>query len=93
MNHSDKFLDYVKNAKSDPTDPVSANFLQFQDGSDAIVIGLSRREYFAAMAMTGLLTRVPKRDGGETDLGIFECKRIAAESRIMADELIEALNK
>ena len=55
--------------------------------------GLTKREYFAAMAMQGLLTRVPKRDGGETDLGIMECRRISDESVIMADALIEALNK
>ena len=55
--------------------------------------GLTKREYFALMAMQGLLTRVPKRFDGETDLGILESKRIAEESVIMADELIKALNK
>lgn len=55
--------------------------------------GLSKREYFASMAMQGLLTRVPKRLDGETDLGILESKRIAEESVIMADLLIKALNK
>jgi Mn-dependent DtxR family transcriptional regulator len=55
--------------------------------------GLTKREYFAALAMQGLLTRVPKRHGDETDLGIIEAKRIAAESRIMADLLIEELNE
>jgi Mn-dependent DtxR family transcriptional regulator len=55
--------------------------------------GLTKREYFAGLAMQGLLTRVPKRHGDETDLGILEAKRIAAESRIMADLLIEELNE
>lgn len=55
--------------------------------------GLTKREYFASMAMQGLLTRVPKRLDGETDLGILESKRIAEESVIMADELIKALNE
>lgn len=54
--------------------------------------GCTKREYFAALAMQGLLTRVPKRHGDETDLGIIEAKRIAAESRIMADLLIAELN-
>jgi hypothetical protein len=54
--------------------------------------GLTKREYFAALAMQGLLTRVPKRHGDETDLGIIEAQRIAAESRIMADLLIAELN-
>lgn len=39
--------------------------------------GLTKREYFAGLAMQGLLTRVPNRHNGETDLGILECKRIA----------------
>jgi hypothetical protein len=55
--------------------------------------GLSKKEYFAAMAMQSLLTRVPNREGGETDLGILESRRICMESVIMADALIEALNK
>ena len=54
---------------------------------------LTKREYFAALAMQGLLTRVPKRHGDETDLGIIEARRIAAESRIMADLLIAELNE
>ena len=53
--------------------------------------GLTKREYFAAMAMQGLLTRVPNRHNGETDLGILECQRIAEESVIMADKLLEVL--
>ena len=55
--------------------------------------GVTKREYFAALAMQGLLTRVPKRHGDETDLGIIEARRIAAESRIMADLLIAELNE
>ncbi len=54
--------------------------------------GVNKREYFAALAMQGLLTRVPQRQGGETDLGILEAKRIAEESLIMADLLLEELN-
>jgi len=55
--------------------------------------GVTKREYFAALAMQGLLTRVPKRHGDKTDLGILEAKRIVAESRILADLLIEELNE
>ena len=63
---------------------VSNNFIQE---------GLTKREYFAAIAMQGLLTRVPKRENYQVDLGILESQRIAAESVIMADKLIEELNK
>ncbi len=51
--------------------------------------GLTKREYFAGLAMQALLSRVPQRQGGETDLGILECKRIAEESWIMADEFLK----
>ena len=55
--------------------------------------GLTKREYFAAMSMQGLLTRVPNRLGNETDLGVMESKRIAQEAVIMANELIQSLNE
>ena len=54
--------------------------------------GLTKREYFAALAMQGLLTRAPNRHNGETDLGILECKRIAEEAVIMADKLLVELS-
>jgi hypothetical protein len=79
--------------KTDGNHPADAMDIVNSDSGRVINKGLTKREYFAAMAMTGLLTRVPKRHGGETDLGTLECKRIADESRIMADALIEALNK
>jgi hypothetical protein len=62
--------------------------------ADAIITeqGLTIREYFAGLAMQGLLTRIPNRPNGETDLGILECNRIAKESVIMADKLLEKLN-
>lgn len=53
-------------------------------------LGLTKREYFAAMAMQGLLTRVSTHG---TELGILESNRISEESVIMADKIIEALNK
>lgn len=49
--------------------------------------GLSKREYFAAMAMQGLLM------GGRGQLGILESRRISEESCIMADLLIQKLNE
>lgn len=55
--------------------------------------GLTKREYFAGLAMQGLLTRVPKRHGGETDLGVDEEKRIVFESVSIADALLAELEK
>jgi uncharacterized SAM-binding protein YcdF (DUF218 family) len=53
--------------------------------------GLTKREYFAGLAMQGLLTRVPYRHNGETDLGVLESQRIAEEAVIMADKLLNQL--
>jgi len=70
-----------------------AAFYHPDGGIDGPEMGLSKREYFAVIAMQGLLTRVPKRHNEEVDLGIIESERIAAESVIMADKLITELNK
>ena len=55
--------------------------------------GLTKFEYFAGLAMQGLLTRVPKREGGQTDLGQMELERIVVEARLMADALLAELEK
>jgi hypothetical protein len=55
--------------------------------------GLSKREYFAGLAMQGLLARVPHRHNGETALGIIKSERIANESVIMADKLLKKLQE
>jgi hypothetical protein len=84
-----------KTIAESPAFPKSA-FYHPDGGLDKPEDGMDMREYFAAVAMQGLLTRIsPKqgRYGGETDLGIMECRRIAKESVIMADELIKALNE
>jgi hypothetical protein len=57
---------------------------QFEDG-------LTKREYFTAIAMQGLLTR--QMPDVSTDLGILESDRIASESVIMADKIIKELSK
>jgi hypothetical protein len=55
--------------------------------------GLTKREYFAGLAMQGLLTRVPKRDNDKVDLGVLELKRIVEESILASDALLEELSK
>jgi hypothetical protein len=55
--------------------------------------GLTKREYFAGLAMQGLLTRFKQEGKAETCLTIFENKRIASESVIMADNILEALDR
>jgi hypothetical protein len=55
--------------------------------------GLTKREYFAGLAMQGLLTRFKQEGKVDTCLTIFENKRIASESVIMADNILEALDR
>lgn len=64
-------------------------------GQPEIIIeyGLTKREYFAGLAMQGLLTRVPERESGEVALGVKESKRIVEESVFIADALLEELSK
>jgi Pyruvate/2-oxoacid:ferredoxin oxidoreductase gamma subunit len=64
--------------------------------------GLTKREYFAAMAMQGILAQMPNVPCGvekqtkyyaEQYPGLTMFQAVAAESVSMADALIEALNK
>jgi hypothetical protein len=68
-------------------------FAMVDSHANYIQNGLTIREHFAAMAMQGLLTRVPQRHNGEVDLGVIESTRIVEEAVIMADKLIAELNK
>ena len=64
----------------------SANPVFLQNGltyDSHVDIGLTKREYFAAMAMQGMLAKY----------GTDYQAQHAKESVYMADELIEALNK
>lgn len=70
-----------------------AAFYHPDGGTDSPKESLTKREYFSAMAMIGLLTRVPDRFNNEPDLGVIESDRIASESVIMADKIIKALNE
>ena len=51
--------------------------------------GLTKREYFAGLAMQGLLTRTD----GNPVVGISESERIVSESVIMADKLLKQLEE
>lgn len=62
-----------------------AAFYIFDGGIDSPQIGLTKREYFAAMAMKGIITN---KDGLD-----IKIERIAESAVDMADTLIEELNK
>jgi hypothetical protein len=84
-DHSDYFIERVLSRNTThPGSPLKPELLKFKDGSEIVNMGLTKREYFAAMAMQGLLSTVPES---------FNGTEIAQLSVNMADALIEALNK
>jgi hypothetical protein len=81
-----EFIDYSKSKRQTIGEvPLYPMDIKFQDGTQGINMGLSKREYFAAMAMQGYLS-------GEK---YKQCSRyeICAKAAMAADALIEALNK
>jgi hypothetical protein len=86
QDHSDFFIDRVR-SKSPTTagSPLNPQILKFGDGSEIVNMGLTKREYFAAMAMQGYLS-------GEMFMRQSR-EEISAKAVMAADALIEALNK
>lgn len=73
--------------ETNPNEPAFAKSASYTDfyGLDSSQIGLTKREYFAAMAMKGIITN---KDGLD-----IKIERIAESAVDMADALIEELNK
>lgn len=70
----------MENYQTNPNEPINL----FDAYRDYLTTGLTKREYFAAMALQGLITRYGVRDSQEEQ---------AIQSVIMADALIKELNK
>ncbi len=75
----------LNNRLTRSVDPASGFAVQFADKSTFVSPGLTKREYFAAMAMQGISAN------GISNGKLFET--IAEWSVQQADALIEALNK
>lgn len=72
--------------ETNPNEPAFLSAAFFDEfGTDAPQEGLTKREYFAAMAMKGIITN---KDGLD-----IKIERIAESAVDMADALIEELNK
>jgi hypothetical protein len=83
-SHDDIFIKHCLSKRDvSPHSPIAPRVLNFADGSHTINMGLSRREYFAAMAMQGMAQIS----------GVSLSKEVARQSVEYADALIEALNK
>jgi len=84
--HDERFIEQIsKQRPTDPHTPINAQLLKFTDGTSSLVVGLTKREYFAAMAMQGISANevFASRSSGA----------IAQWSVKQADALIEQLNK
>jgi hypothetical protein len=84
QDHSDYFIERVlSQTTTHPGSPLKPELLKFKDGSEIVNIGLTKREYFAAMAMQGLLAHGnPKTLFNHASMSVY-----------WADELIKELNK
>jgi hypothetical protein len=71
----------MKNNETKPNEPI----IPLEYNNDYTSMGLTKREYFAAMAMKGIITN---KDGLD-----IKIERIAESAVDMADTLIEELNK
>jgi hypothetical protein len=81
-----QYIDYSKSKRQTIGEvPLYPMDIKFQDGTQGINMGLSKREYFAAMAMQAALN--------DEHIAKFPPAFIADLSVKQADALIEALNK
>jgi len=87
QDHSDFFIERVLSKNTTyPGSPLKPELLKFKDGSEIVNMGLTKREYFAAMAMQGM-------HANSSFTKIWTYENIAEWSVQQADSLIEALNK
>lgn len=70
--------------KTDPNEAITAIVAKCDDGTSIQEFGLTKREYFAAIAMQGMISQ-----HGESGLH-YSAAEIAVQ---FADQLIDALNK
>jgi hypothetical protein len=84
QDHSDYFIERVLSKNTThPGSPLKPELLKFKDGSEIVNMGLTKREYFAAMALQGLLAHGnPKTLFNHASMSVY-----------WADELIKQLNK
>lgn len=73
------------------TEPNEFIHTTFNQHGDPMASGLTKREYFAAMALSSLSKGIWAHD--QIDKGEYDFKSAAATAVALSDALIEALNK
>lgn len=83
--HNDIFIEHcLVQKKIYAHSPIAPRVLNFNDGTETVNMGLSRREYFAAKIMQGLISG---------DATIPALLTTADWAVYLADDLIKSLNK
>jgi hypothetical protein len=91
MDQSEIMMDALRTDRATVANETAGTFhVLFQDGSSFVAPGLTKREYFAAMALQSIASKFVdlKEDYAESTQWTA-----ANISVLMADALIEALNK
>jgi hypothetical protein len=84
--HDEMFIEQVsKQRPTDPHTPINAQLLKFTDGTSSLVVGLTKREYFAAMAMQAIISSPQGYECGYEETADYAIEH--------ADALINQLNK
>jgi hypothetical protein len=83
--HDEMFIEQIsKQRPTDPQTPINAQLLKFTDGTSSVVVGLTKREYFAGLAMQAIISS-PHRE--------YDYEETADYAIEHADALIIQLNK
>jgi hypothetical protein len=70
---------------TDPNTPINAQLLKFTDGTSCVVVGLTKREYFAGLAMQAIISSPQGHEYGYEETADYAIEH--------ADALIIQLNK
>ena len=84
--HDEMFIEQIsKQRPTDPHTPINVQLLKFTDGTSSLVVGLTKREYFAAMAMQAIISSPQGHEYGYEETADYAIEH--------ADALINQLNK
>ena len=90
-DQTDELLETLRLKKhTHPNSLLNPTILNFPDGSSSVNIGLTKREFFAAMAMQGIAAEYVEIHSKTSSISAHA---VAAFSVLLADNLIAELNK
>jgi hypothetical protein len=91
MDQSDIMMDALRTDRATVANETAGTFhVLFQDGSSFVAPGLTKREYFAAVAMQGIAAEYVEIHPKTSSIS---ANAVAAFAVLLADNLIAELNK